>query len=156
VITVELDDLELPVSTITLRLRHISASYIRATVPDPLRYTSAILTRMSERMYIYQDGEEIIYANPQNIFFTRGEKSNVLNIAGTRFITHSSPQTVNLSGISNIKKDGLGRFSVDCVFDNNVKPNDTAVLPDDRGQFTIDFINVTITKDQAVMNVQGE
>ena len=157
-----LDDFELPVSTISIRRRDVSASYISVTVPNPVQWTSEIIARTAGRMYIYAGyitGEdrhlqEIIYANIQSIYFTQGSRP-ILTIAGTRYITHSSPKTVSLPRASEIKKDEHGRYKVRSPLDWYITPNDTAILPDAR-QFTVDFVGITVAQGNAFMDVQGE
>ena len=158
------EDFELPVSTILIRLRDISASYIRVTVPDPLSYTTDILDRINGRMHIYGGMEtiasgrlleELIYANIQNVYFTRSDTRNLLTLAGTRFRTYSSPKSVSLNNIFSLRVDDEGRYNVRCALDHFVRPQDTVALSGGES-FTVKFIAANIQHDNAWMDVEGE
>lgn len=154
-------DFELPVSSILMRLRDAQGSYIRVTVPNPTGYTDAILDRTGGRMHIYggfktEDGirqvEEIIYANIQNMYFNTGG-SNVLVLAGTRYMTHSNPREVSIAGASKITKDEAGRFSVRAPMDLFCRPLDIATV--DGGTFEVDLMTCVILSADAYMDVEG-
>jgi hypothetical protein len=110
-----LDDYEIPVSSITIRLRDVKGSYIGLTIPDPTSYTDAILARTGGRVHIFageivggvRQVEELMYGNIQNIYFNQGS-NNVLTMAATRFITHRNPTAQTLSGVSKIRKSETG------------------------------------------------
>lgn len=154
-------DFEVPVSTITIRLRNISGSYMAFTVPDPLKYTTEILARIPGRVHILagelvegvRQTEELIYGNIQNIYFNSGS-SDMLTISATRFITHRSPFEKELQGISRVKKNDNGRFSVVCSIDFFLKPTDTAYFGDI--MFVVDMISYVIAAEGAHMEVEGE
>jgi hypothetical protein len=156
------EDFELPVSSINLRLRDVRGSYVRVIVPNPVDYTDDILARTSGRMVIYSgyktaDGvrhlEELIYANIQNLYFNQGGNSGQLTLAGTRYMTNSNPKTVELEGASRIAKSEDGKLSVDAPLDFFIRPGDTASAYGET--FTIDLINCMLSASDARMEVQG-
>lgn len=155
-----LDPFELPVSTITMRLRNGGASYIGVIVPNPTRYTREILGRIEGRVRIYggyqtaagRHIEEIIYANIQTLYFSEGA-GNLLTLAGTRYVTNASPKAVTLPGVSAISKDSGGRVTVRCAFDLWARPGDTATTFGE--SFEIDLITAVVTKSDAYMDVVG-
>jgi hypothetical protein len=154
------EDFEIPVSTITIRLRDVLGSYISVTVPNPELYTADIIARIPGRVHILagelvngiDQTEELIYGNVQNIYFNQGQ-SNTLTVAATRFITHRNPAAQTLIGVSNIRRDENGRFRVRCATDFFVKPTDTITYGDI--SFTADLISHTITAQNAYMEVEG-
>jgi hypothetical protein len=153
-------DFEVPVSTITIRLRDIAGSYIGCTIPDPTRYTTEILERIPGRIHILagelagggRQTEELIYGNIQNIYFNHGG-SNTLVVAATRFITHRNPVISNISGVSRISHDESGKYKLRCATDFFLRPTDTAVYGD--APFTVSMISHTITGADAYMDVEG-
>jgi hypothetical protein len=163
IVTLSADGLaafEVPVSTITLRLRDTAASYVRCTVPDPLRYTADILPRARGRMTIYgglatADGarqlEELLYANIQRIHFDRGT-TDTLSITGTRYQTHANPRAVTLAGVSDVSL-ARGRYAARAALDLFVRPGDTVTAAG--RTFTADLIHITIRAAEASMLVEG-
>ena len=158
-----LKNIEIPASSIQLRLRHVSASYIRVNIPDPVRYTDEILARSDGVMRIFTGYEtpasrwleELIYANIQNVYFTRSDTRNQLTLTGTRFRTYSSPKSVSLNNIFSLRVDDEGKYNVRCALDHFVRPQDTVALSGGES-FTVKFISVTIQHDNAWMDVEGE
>jgi hypothetical protein len=156
-----LDDYEIPVSSITIRLRDVKGSYIGLTIPDPTSYTTEILARTGGRVHIFagetvggvRQVEELIYGNIQNIYFNQGS-NNALTIAATRFITHRNPAIQTLTGVSRIKKSDTGRYSLRCAVDFFVKPTDTAAYGSI--SFVVDLISYVLTAQNAYMDVEGE
>lgn len=155
------DDFEVPVSTIKIRLRDTSGSYLACTVPNPTGYITEILARADGKIYLFggqmvsgvRNLELIMYANTQNIYFDQGAQ-NVLTIAGTRYATHNNPRTVTISKESKISKKSSGRYSVQAVLDPFVRPND--IISVNGETFTADLILCTITASNAYMDIQGE
>jgi len=156
-----LEDFELPVSTIQMRIRDVRGSYVRVTVPNPTEYTQEILARASGRMIIFAgeqtaDGqqhlEEIIYANIQNLYFNQGS-TNILTLAGTRFITHSNPGEVTLDGVRHVSRDESGRVKVRASVDRFVRPIDLVTAEGET--FTADLIIHTVLAADAYMDVEG-
>lgn len=156
-----LDDFELPVQTITMRLRDTRASYVSCNVPNPTAYTDGILDRSDGTMHILAgdrtaDGErhleELIYANIDNIYLNQGETNN-LTLTGLRYITHDNPKEVALDGISRMVLDERERYRVRCGVDFFVRPTDEITA---RGEtFTADLISYVITPTDAYMEVEG-
>ena len=154
------DDFEVPISTVTIRLRNVSGSYIGCTVPNPESYTQQILARIPGRVHILagelvsgiRQAEELIYGNIQNIYFNRG-LSNTLTIAASRFITHRNPNTQQLTGVSRVRKSESGNYSIRCAVDFFIKPSDTAVYG--TISFLIDMVTFVITAQNAYMEVEG-
>jgi hypothetical protein len=156
-----LADYELPVSSINLRLRNVKASYVRVTVPNPTDHTDAILARTSGRMHIYSgwltdDGarhlEELIYANVQNVYFNQGS-SNVLILAGTRYMTRSNPRAAAIDGVSQIRRTPAGRVAVTAPLDFFVQPGDVASGGGE--SFTVDYMGCAILPPNAWMEIEG-
>jgi len=155
-----LPDFEVPVSTITLRLRDGGASYVSCTIPDPTSYTSDILDRIDGRMHIYsgiviagiRTLEELIYANIQTVYFDQGS-NNLLTLSGTRYATNSNPKTAALAGVSRISKDDNDRFTVRCSFDPFIKPGDTVTAQGET--IESDLVIGAITAAGAYMDVEG-
>ncbi|MFO8085475.1 MAG: P27 family phage terminase small subunit, partial [Desulfobacterales bacterium] len=159
-----LSDLEIPVQTVNVRLRHLSGSYVSVVIPNPRRWTSEILARSDGEMRIMAGFEFsgarwlelLIYANIQSVSFqdSPGGK-DTLTIAGTRYITQQDPQSVELEGISRIQKKESGRYVVRCAYNFDVKPTDTVTLPND-DTFTIDLIRCALFQHDAYMDVEGQ
>lgn len=156
-----LDDFELPVHTITMRMRDVKGSYVSCNIPNPMAYTEDILDRTDGRMHIYAgeltaDGErhleELIYANIDEIYFNQGS-TNDLTLTGLRYITHENPIESELEGISRMVLDERGRYRVRCGVDWFVKPTDLVTALDQ--SFMVDFINYVITPNDAYMDVEG-
>jgi hypothetical protein len=157
-----LDDFELPVSTLTMRMRSVKASYVRVTVSNPLDQTDNILPRMGGRMIIYAgektaDGErhldELMYANLQNIYYSEGRSTSVLTLTGTRFITYSSPVVQTPAKISRVSCDEQGRYAVHTVMDWLVRPGDTIIT--DQGTFTAELVIHTVLHNNAHTTIEG-
>lgn len=156
-----LDAVLVPAASIQIRFRHVSASYVQVGVTDPLSYASQIVPRLDGRMYIFTGYEtssgatwleELIYANIQNMYFTRSNRGS-LTLTGTRYITFSDPQARNLDNIFKLRIDGGGKHKVRCAYDNNIRPRDTVTLPDGRS-FIVGFMSVFLSGDTAWMNVE--
>jgi hypothetical protein len=154
-------DYELPVSTIMVRLRDTDGSYVRCTVPDPVRFTAEILPRAAGRMTIFggekeSDGtrhlEEILYANIQRIYLDEGN-TNVLTLAGTRYQTFSSPRAVTLTGISQLALSSRGRYTARAALDFFLRPGDRVTAAG--VSFTADLVTLAIRAADAVMTVEG-
>jgi hypothetical protein len=157
-----LDDFELPVSTLTMRMRSVKASYVRVTVSNPLEQADNILPRMGGRMIIYAgektaDGErhleELMYANLQNIYYSEGRNSSVLTLTGTRFITYSNPVAQTPAKISRISCDDQGRYAVQTIMDWLVRPGDT--IHTDGGSFTADLVSHVALHNNAHTTIEG-
>jgi hypothetical protein len=156
-----LADYEVPVSTISIRLRDVRGSYVRVTIPDPVNHAEGIVARTSGRMVICAgelmgDGtrhlEEIIYANVQNLYFDLGRR-NVLALAGTRYITQGPGVDAAPAGVWEISKADDGRFSVRAALDFFLKPNDRVTVAGET--FVADLISWNITAGNAHMDVEG-
>jgi len=158
-----LPDLEVPASTILLRLRDTNASYVRATIPDPTRWTAGILARTDGQMHIYPGtideagarvlDESMIYANINSVYFDVGS-GNTLTLAGTRYRTTSAPASRRLDHVFRVAKDEEDHWTVEAAADPALMPGDTIVT--DTGSFVADLVTVTITRDNAVMTAEGE
>ena len=156
-----LEDFELPVNTINLRLRDVSASYVRVTVSNPVDYVDEIVARIDGRMHIFSrwltaDGvrhvEELIYANIQNLYYAQGS-TNVLTLAGTRYITHSSPRAATIEKVSRIARSGEDRVTVRAPLDFFIRPRD--VVTAESETFEVDYMGCTIQPADAYMDVEG-
>lgn len=156
-----LDNYELPASTILIRSRNIKASYIRCTVPDPLRHTEAVLARAEGIMRIYagykmQDGtrqvDPILYGNIDGILFDQGS-TDILQITANRYATYSSPQAVALQGVYNITRSAQGRIRCRCPFGLFIRPGDIATALGE--SFEVDLIICSLLADDAQMEVEG-
>ena len=158
-----LPDLEVPASTILMRLRDTDASYVRATIPDPTRWTAGILARTDGQMHIYPGtideagarvlDESMIYANINSVYFDVGS-GNTLTLAGTRYRTTSAPASRRLDHVFRVAKDEEDHWTVEAAADPALMPGDTIVT--DTGSFVADLVTVTITRDNAVMTAEGE
>jgi hypothetical protein len=157
-----LDDFELPVSTLTMRMRSVKASYVRVTVSDPLEKTDNILPRMGGRMIIFAgektaDGErhleELMYANIQNIYYSEARTSSILTLTGTRFITYSSPVAQTPEKISRVSCDDQGRYAVQTTMDWLVRPGDT--INTDMGSFAAELVIHTVLYNNAHTTIEG-
>lgn len=155
-----LSDLELPVHTITIRMRDVRASYLNCMIPDPVAYTDAILERADGQMHLYggeltMDGvrhlEELIYGNVDNIYFGVGS-GNMLTLTGLRYITHENPAPVEIEAPIKIKRD-RGRTSVRSALDFFTKPTDIVTV--DGESFTADLITRVMTPRDAYMDIEG-
>lgn len=152
---------EIPVSTIQIRLRDVSGSYLACTVPNPTKYTTEILARADGKIYLYggqmvsgvRNLELIMYANTQNIYFDQGAQ-NALTVTGARYETHSNPRTVIISNESKVSKGSNGRYSVRTLLDPFIRPNDIITVNGET--FTADLILCTIKASNAYMDIQGE
>jgi hypothetical protein len=78
--------------------------------------------------------------------------SNVLTISGTRYATHNNPRSVTLAGVSRAERSN-GRMKVRAAMDLFVRPQDIATI--DLGVFTVDLVSITITQNDARMDVEG-
>ena len=156
------DDYELPVSTIVMRIRDVRATYIRVTVPDPTRFTDEIMARTSGSIVILAgemtaDGtrhlEELTYANIQNLYYHRGT-NDMLTLAGTRYVTHRNPNEMEISGVIEIAKDRRGRYRVRSGVDFFLRPGDIVSALGET--FTADYIGVVIAGSSIYMDIEGE
>jgi hypothetical protein len=157
-----LDDFELPISTLTMRMRSVKASYVRVTVSNPLDQADNILPRMGGRMIIYAgektaDGErhldELMYANLQNIYYSEGRSTSVLTLTGTRFITYSNPAEQAPEKIFRVSRDERGRYAVHTIMDWLVRPGDT--ISTDMGAFTAELVIHTVLHNKAHTTIEG-
>jgi len=150
-----LDEVEIKADSVNLRLRHISATYIRVNISDMLAWADEIIERRNGQVRIYIDEAEYIYGNIQNIYFNRSDRKTSLSLAATRFITYSSPQARDLKDIFTLRIDDDGRHKVRCAFDKNVRPQDTVTLPG--GQtFTVGFMAAHLGYNDGWLDVEGQ
>jgi hypothetical protein len=158
----DLPDFELPVTTITMRIRNVRASYVRVTVANPFDYTDDILIRMDGRMLIMagektNDGvrhiDELMYANIQNIYLSEGQTNQVLTLTGTRFATYSSPGEHWPEKIISIRKDDAGRYQVRTQMDWFVRPGD--MVHTDMGSFESELVSHVVLANNAHTTIEG-
>ena len=154
-------DFEIPISSITIRLRDVSASYIGCTIPNPETYTDDILARIPGRIHVFvgelfgefRQVEELFYGNIQNLYFNRGN-TNTLTIVATRFITHRNPVERQVEKVSKLSKDETGKYKIRCAIDFFIKPTDIATYGD--SSFAINLISYTINAHDTFMEIEGE
>jgi hypothetical protein len=155
-----LDDLILPISTVSVRMRHQIASYMSWTLPDPLPWADQIIDRMNGNMLLYcsLDGGELVQVLRtflRNIYFTQDSKNMVLTLAGDRQISFAS-----VSAQATIEKIIRKKRNDDDTYTLEISP-DYTLTPyyevDDGNSFfmQVDRVFFNIGKDGATMNISG-
>lgn len=108
------DDLVLPTSSFTARVREGSPSYLQIIVPDYPTYADDILDRTTHcrgcelvvdkiRDRDATNPTEVIRVDFENLRFDRGSRSQSIFLVGHRTFYNTSPQTITLLDVDYIR-----------------------------------------------------
>ena len=155
-----LDDLILPISTVSVRMRHQLASYMSWTLPDPLPYTDQIIDRISGNMLLYcsiDDGElvQVLRTFLRNIYFTQGSKNMVLTLAGDRQISFAFVGAqIFIDKVIRRARDSSGVYTLEANPDFSLTPR---YIVDFGGanHIRLDTVFFNIGKENATMTMSG-
>ena len=155
-----LDDLTLPVSFVTVRMRHQIASYMSWTLPDPLPWTDQIIARIGGNMLLYcaEPGEPlglVLRTFLRNIYFTKNADKMILTLAGDRQISFASViDQTTLEKIIQKRKVYSGELTFESAPDFSLTPRYTV----DVGggvEIVLDTVFFNIDKENATMTISG-
>lgn len=155
-----LDDLILPISTVSVRMRHQLASYMSWTLPDPLPYTDQIIDRISGNMLLYCsiDGGELVQVLRtflRSIYFTQGSKNMVLTLAGDRQISFASVIShLDIDKVISQKRNDDETHTLDVHPDFSITPRFTVDFGKD-SPLRLNTVFFNIYNDRATMTITG-
>ena len=110
----DLDDLVLPISSFTARVREGDPSYLQIVVPNYTRYADDILERVTHcrncQLVIHKirdndsdDTYEVIRVDFENLRTDEGSRSQSVFMVGHRTFYNPSPQTVTLYDVDYVR-----------------------------------------------------
>ncbi len=148
------DDIVLPVSNLTARLRSGSDSYLAVTVPYTLAYAAAVSARPNGDLVLtYVDAAgahevvDVAFETPQ---VSRGTSSSSIVLTGHRQSTNSSPgshevaaSAMQMGSTSTITRPG---------FDPDILPGDDVTAED--STITANLVTLTASARRGGFNVQ--
>jgi hypothetical protein len=127
--------LVLPVSSIQLRYRNGSQSYLSVVVPDGLVYADGVASRSSgvlklERGAKFADGStqyfDLIQVDLETISDDGGGNNRSLTLSGHATYTNDAPKVIALQNVT-FRHSGTTRRRFRASIDFNLRPGDTAV-----------------------------
>lgn len=157
-----LDDLVLPISNFTARIKSAAESYLEVSVPNALDYIDEIALRplsdivVSTGLKSLYDGDvtytERARANFEAAPYDLGPTSQTVRLSGHKTVTYSSPVTVALPAVSGVSLQTNGKRRVRCGM-CAANPGDTVTWNDGANSMTVGMITLTVSVLQQIMDI---
>ena len=156
-----LDDLTVPISSISLRMDDAGLSSLSVTCNNGAEYADDITARSNGGIIIttneyYTDGttDQTIAAEYPitSLNSYQGGKNFSVSLTGRVELQNFTTKKVPISGASFISTDELGNLRVRCDLDKDLLPKDTAIL-EDGAEIVVVSITQTITSKLMVMEI---
>jgi len=133
-----INDAIIPISTLNQRVNSLGVSSLEITCPNGADYASIISARKSGDIIITAiektslgDNAVVWQKYPiSSISLQNGARHFSVSIRASATILNVNPKKVSVQGVSYISTDANGNRRVRCLPDNNLLPDDIAILPD--------------------------
>lgn len=138
------DDVELPLSAFTARIRDGEPSYLSCNIPDVVTNEPLITERTSgdiviKRGYLFADGteqlEEIVRVDYESLQLNQYANNNMIIITGHRTLSSGSYAEHILSGMSFYGLSSAGKQRIRADINLFLRPGDCCIYGDDDNDY---------------------
>jgi hypothetical protein len=147
------EDITLPISSLSIRLRDGEPTYCGVVVPNVDEYGAEVIARPNgeiviQRGYEYNDGgqslSEICRVDLEDIAYDQGPSNSSIQIAGHKTETNSTPETIDIRPLQmlSLQSGGILRARAQTSF--FLRPGDDVIYGDAGETFTAGLITISV------------